>query len=127
MVSVASFSSLDHAITIARDIWFNKLDLSCWIEALFSRDCLNKYLTDATESTIQTLPDSSIAFILEKEQRLLWMDDIIKIANVSHRTFDLNKEPMFEYDMSERLKRDHEKFLALYISSGKTDTPDDKW
>ncbi|MED6110146.1 hypothetical protein PIB30_040301 [Stylosanthes scabra] len=48
-------------------------------------------------------------------------------ANVSHRTFDLNKEPMFEDDMPERLKRDHEKFLALYFSSGKTDTPDDKW
>ncbi|MED6117996.1 hypothetical protein PIB30_115264, partial [Stylosanthes scabra] len=38
-------------------------------------------------------------------------------ANVSHRTFDLNKEPRFEDDMSERLRRDHEKFLALYFST----------
>ncbi|MED6179424.1 hypothetical protein PIB30_000536 [Stylosanthes scabra] len=47
-------------------------------------------------------------------------------ANVSHRNFDLNKEPRFEDEMSERPKCDREKFLALYFSMGKTDTPNDK-
>ncbi|MED6217116.1 hypothetical protein PIB30_014778 [Stylosanthes scabra] len=59
----------------------------------------------------------------EKGKALMIQDS----ANVSHMNFDLNKEPRFEDDMSERLKRDSEKFLALYFSTGKTDTPDDKW
>ncbi|MED6184370.1 hypothetical protein PIB30_046838 [Stylosanthes scabra] len=220
MVSPASFSSLDHAITIARDIWFNKLDLSCWIEALSSRDYLNQCLTDATESTVQELLQWGSKYeekfgyglvtdahnktlgeiltelmsrfensqlvefdIVHREEiniietkitgsYVLWHQNMgsledtingvktytrdnsrentylgIDIArqfdrthsrerrkapmdgrhnqdskNVSHRTFDLNKEPMFEDDMSEHLKRDHEKFLALYFLSGKIDT-----
>ncbi|MED6168945.1 hypothetical protein PIB30_016632 [Stylosanthes scabra] len=135
MVSTAPFSSLDHAIIVSRDIWFNKLDLSCWIEALSSRDCLNQYLTNATESTVQenTYLGTDVARQFDRtqsrERGKALMDGRHNqdSANVSHRTFDLNKEPMFEDDMSERLKRDHEKFLALYFSSGKTDTPDDKW
>ncbi|MED6207884.1 hypothetical protein PIB30_039796 [Stylosanthes scabra] len=156
MVSTAPFSSLDHAITVARDIWFNKLDLSCWIEALSSRDCLNQYLTDATESTLQntgstedtintvntythdnswenTYFGTNIARQFDRthsrERRKTPMDrrQIQDSANVSHGNFDLNKEPRFEDDMSKRLNRDSEKFLALYFSTGKTDTTDDKW
>ncbi|MED6157450.1 hypothetical protein PIB30_023180 [Stylosanthes scabra] len=48
-------------------------------------------------------------------------------ANVSYRTFDLNKDPLFGHDMLEHLKSDAQRFLALYFSTGKTNTPDDKW
>ncbi|MED6177055.1 hypothetical protein PIB30_094110 [Stylosanthes scabra] len=46
MVSASPFVSLDHAITIARDIFLNELDVSCWVEALSSRDCFDQYLED---------------------------------------------------------------------------------
>ncbi|MED6115132.1 hypothetical protein PIB30_087311, partial [Stylosanthes scabra] len=55
MVSASPFVSLDHAITIARDIFLHELDVSCWVEALSSRDCFDQYLKDATETTLQEL------------------------------------------------------------------------
>ncbi|MED6118941.1 hypothetical protein PIB30_007446 [Stylosanthes scabra] len=55
MVSFSPFKSLDHAITVARDIFLNQLDVSCWVEALSYRDCFDQYLTDANETTVQEL------------------------------------------------------------------------
>ncbi|MED6215715.1 hypothetical protein PIB30_000721 [Stylosanthes scabra] len=57
MVSVSPFKSLDHAITIARDIFLNQLDVSCWVEDLSSRDCFDLYLAYANETTLQELYD----------------------------------------------------------------------
>ncbi|CAN1299470.1 Uric acid degradation bifunctional protein TTL [Linum perenne] len=33
MASASPFSSLDHAVSTARDIWFNKVDVNGWLEA----------------------------------------------------------------------------------------------
>ncbi|MED6207437.1 hypothetical protein PIB30_035827 [Stylosanthes scabra] len=55
MVSASPFKSLDHAIMVARDIFLNQLDVSCWVEALSSRDCFDLYLADANETTVQEL------------------------------------------------------------------------
>ncbi|RYR09726.1 hypothetical protein Ahy_B05g078123 [Arachis hypogaea] len=49
MAMASPFSSLEHAITIARDIWSCKLNL----EAISERSCSNEYLETANEATVQ--------------------------------------------------------------------------
>ncbi|RYR20553.1 hypothetical protein Ahy_B03g065724 [Arachis hypogaea] len=49
----SSFSSLEHAISIARDIWFRKANVRCWLEAISGRSCFNQYLKMMSESTMQ--------------------------------------------------------------------------
>ncbi|RYQ79623.1 hypothetical protein Ahy_Scaffold2g107555 [Arachis hypogaea] len=47
------FSSLEHAITVARDIWSRKLNIRSWLEAISGGSCSNKYLEMANEATVQ--------------------------------------------------------------------------
>ncbi|MED6167369.1 hypothetical protein PIB30_002344 [Stylosanthes scabra] len=54
-MSFSPFKSLDHTITVVRDIFLNKLDVLCWVEALSSKDCFDQYLADANETTVQEL------------------------------------------------------------------------
>ncbi|XP_016199900.1 uric acid degradation bifunctional protein TTL-like [Arachis ipaensis] len=57
-ISIASpFSSLEHAITVARDIWFCKLNARCWLEAISGRFCSNEFLETTNEVTIQELDE----------------------------------------------------------------------
>ncbi|MED6198701.1 hypothetical protein PIB30_069045, partial [Stylosanthes scabra] len=65
MVSASPFVSLDHAITIVRDIFLNELDVSCWVETLSSRDCFDQYLEDANETTLQTRYRNSLLVELD--------------------------------------------------------------
>ncbi|RYR48012.1 hypothetical protein Ahy_A07g034005 [Arachis hypogaea] len=53
MALASPFSSLEHAITVARDIWSRKLNVRSWLEALSGRSCSNEYLETANEATVQ--------------------------------------------------------------------------
>ncbi|XP_057756067.1 uric acid degradation bifunctional protein TTL-like [Arachis stenosperma] len=44
MAMASPFSSLEHAITITRDIWYRKLNVRSWLEAISGRSCSNEYL-----------------------------------------------------------------------------------
>ncbi|RYR53607.1 hypothetical protein Ahy_A06g028795 isoform G [Arachis hypogaea] len=55
MAMASPFSSLEHAITVARDIWSRKLNVRSWLEALSGRSCSNEYLETANEATVQEL------------------------------------------------------------------------
>ncbi|QHN75687.1 Uric acid degradation bifunctional protein TTL [Arachis hypogaea] len=55
MAMASPFSSLEHAISVAREIWFRKLNVWCWLEAISGRSCFNEYLEMANESTMQEL------------------------------------------------------------------------
>ncbi|RYR68961.1 hypothetical protein Ahy_A03g015476 [Arachis hypogaea] len=55
MALASPFSSLEHAITVARDIWSRKLNVRSWLEALSGRSCSNEYLETANEATIKEL------------------------------------------------------------------------
>ncbi|RYR02007.1 hypothetical protein Ahy_B06g080866 [Arachis hypogaea] len=51
MAMTSPFSSLEHAITVARDIWYRKLNVRSWLEAISGRFCSNEYLETANEAT----------------------------------------------------------------------------
>ncbi|XP_072087953.1 uric acid degradation bifunctional protein TTL-like [Arachis hypogaea] len=53
MAVASPFSSLEHAIAVARDIWFRKVNVRCWLEATSGHSCFNKYLKTANNYTIQ--------------------------------------------------------------------------
>ncbi|RYR72821.1 hypothetical protein Ahy_A02g007036 [Arachis hypogaea] len=55
MALASPFSSLEHVITVARDIWSHKLNVRSWLEALSGRSCSNEYLGTANEATVQEL------------------------------------------------------------------------
>ncbi|RYR14734.1 hypothetical protein Ahy_B04g071420 [Arachis hypogaea] len=52
MAMASLFSSLEHAITVARDIWSRKLNVRSWLEAISGRSCSNEYLEMANEATM---------------------------------------------------------------------------
>ncbi|XP_020988951.1 uric acid degradation bifunctional protein TTL-like [Arachis duranensis] len=51
MAMASPFSSLEHAITVSRDIWSHKLNVRSWLEAISGRSCSNEYLKTANEAT----------------------------------------------------------------------------
>ncbi|RYR62098.1 hypothetical protein Ahy_A04g019450 [Arachis hypogaea] len=53
MAMASPFSSLQHAISIAREIWFHKMNVWCWLEAISGRSCFNEYLEMANKSIMQ--------------------------------------------------------------------------
>ncbi|RYR67744.1 hypothetical protein Ahy_A03g014134 [Arachis hypogaea] len=55
MAMASPFSSLEHAISIAKDIWFCKVNVRCWLEAISGRSYFNQYLEMTSESTMQEL------------------------------------------------------------------------
>ncbi|XP_052116544.1 uric acid degradation bifunctional protein TTL-like [Arachis duranensis] len=55
MAMASPFSSLQHAISVAREIWFHKMNVWCWLEAISGRSCFNKYLEMANKSIMQEL------------------------------------------------------------------------
>ncbi|XP_057746406.1 uric acid degradation bifunctional protein TTL-like [Arachis stenosperma] len=55
MAITSSFSSLEHAIMVARDIWSRKLNVRSWLEAISGRSCSNEYLETVNEATVQEL------------------------------------------------------------------------
>ncbi|RYR27209.1 hypothetical protein Ahy_B02g061552 [Arachis hypogaea] len=55
MAMASPFSSLEHAISVAREIWFRKMNVWCWLEAISGRSCFNEYLEMANESIMQEL------------------------------------------------------------------------
>ncbi|RYR12429.1 hypothetical protein Ahy_B04g069975 [Arachis hypogaea] len=55
MAMASPFSSLEHAITVARDIWSRKLNVRSWLEALSGRSCSNEYLKMVNEATVHEL------------------------------------------------------------------------
>ncbi|XLR11584.1 hypothetical protein S83_039522 [Arachis hypogaea] len=55
MAMASPFSSLEHAITVARDIWSRKLNVRSWLEAISGRSCSDEYLKMVNEATVQQL------------------------------------------------------------------------
>ncbi|QHO06087.1 Uric acid degradation bifunctional protein TTL [Arachis hypogaea] len=55
MAVAAPFSLLEHAIAVARDIWFRKVNVRCWLEAISGRSCFKEYLKKANNYTRQEL------------------------------------------------------------------------
>ncbi|XP_015935297.1 uric acid degradation bifunctional protein TTL-like [Arachis duranensis] len=55
MAMTSPFSSLEHVIMVARDIWSRKLNVRSWLEAISGRSCSNEYLETANEATVQEL------------------------------------------------------------------------
>ncbi|RYQ99333.1 hypothetical protein Ahy_B07g087266 [Arachis hypogaea] len=55
MTMTSPFSSLEHAIFVAREIWFHKMNAWCWLEAILGCFCFNEYLEMANESIMQEL------------------------------------------------------------------------
>ncbi|QHO22807.1 Uric acid degradation bifunctional protein TTL [Arachis hypogaea] len=62
MAMASPFSSLEHAITVARDIWYRKLNVRSWLEALSGRSCSNEYLETANEATVQELHEWGLRY-----------------------------------------------------------------
>ncbi|CAN1139178.1 Uric acid degradation bifunctional protein TTL [Linum perenne] len=65
MASASPFSSLDHAVSTARDIWFNKVDVNGWLEAFAAHPQIGQWskgeqstaISTATNSILQELAD----------------------------------------------------------------------
>ncbi|QHO26012.1 Uric acid degradation bifunctional protein TTL [Arachis hypogaea] len=55
MAMASPFSSLEHAITVVRDIWSRKLNVRSWLEAISGQSYSNEYLETANEVTVQKL------------------------------------------------------------------------
>ncbi|RYR08164.1 hypothetical protein Ahy_B05g075725 [Arachis hypogaea] len=55
MAMASPFSLLEHAISVSREIWFHKMNVWCWLEAILGRSCFNEYLEMANESIMQEL------------------------------------------------------------------------
>ncbi|RYR03315.1 hypothetical protein Ahy_B06g082198 [Arachis hypogaea] len=55
MAMASPFSSLEHVITVTRDMWFYKLNVRFWLEAISGRSCSNEYLQMANKATMQEL------------------------------------------------------------------------
>ncbi|RYR39562.1 hypothetical protein Ahy_A09g045118 [Arachis hypogaea] len=55
MDMASPFSSLEHIISIARDIWFCKVNVRCWLEAISGRFYFNQYFEMVNEYTMQEL------------------------------------------------------------------------
>ncbi|XP_072054950.1 uric acid degradation bifunctional protein TTL-like [Arachis hypogaea] len=55
MAMASPFSSLELAISLAIEIWFHKMNVWCWLEAISRRSCYNEYLEMANESIMQEL------------------------------------------------------------------------
>ncbi|RYR09408.1 hypothetical protein Ahy_B05g077719 [Arachis hypogaea] len=47
MAVASPFSSSEHAIDVVRDIWFRKVNVRCWLEAISRHSCFKKYLKTA--------------------------------------------------------------------------------
>ncbi|XP_057722937.1 uric acid degradation bifunctional protein TTL-like isoform X2 [Arachis stenosperma] len=80
MTIASPFSSLEHAITVARDIWSRKLNVRSWLEALSGRSCSNEYLEMANASTVQKLHEWGI-----KVRGEIWL---CFVTFVGGRTFE---------------------------------------
>ncbi|RYR20499.1 hypothetical protein Ahy_B03g065656 [Arachis hypogaea] len=62
MAMASPFSSLEHAITVARDIWYRKLNVRSWLEAISGRSCSNEYLETANKATVQELHEWGLRY-----------------------------------------------------------------
>ncbi|RYR26547.1 hypothetical protein Ahy_B02g060795 [Arachis hypogaea] len=62
MAMASPFSSLKHAITVARDIWYRKLNVRSWLEAISGCSCSNEYLEMANEATVQDLHEWGLRY-----------------------------------------------------------------
>ncbi|RYR26990.1 uric acid degradation bifunctional protein TTL-like [Arachis hypogaea] len=62
MAMASPFSSLEHAITVARDIWYRKLNVRSWLEAISGRSYSNEYLKTANEATVQDLHEWGLRY-----------------------------------------------------------------
>ncbi|RYR74146.1 hypothetical protein Ahy_A02g008773 [Arachis hypogaea] len=60
MAMASPFSLLEYAISVARDIWFRKVNVRCWLKAISRRYCFNQYLKMANES-IMTSSENILA------------------------------------------------------------------
>ncbi|KAL4316214.1 hypothetical protein AHAS_Ahas15G0262700 [Arachis hypogaea] len=99
-ISIASpFSSLEHAITVARDIWFCKLNARCWLEAISGRFCSNEFLETTNEVTIQALSVEYSGEIVNDTLDEAETDSKDNLDDISSggmdisRQFELNKVP----------------------------------
>ncbi|RYR00304.1 hypothetical protein Ahy_B07g088427 [Arachis hypogaea] len=71
MARASPFSSLEHAIIVARDIWSRKLNVRFWLEAISGRSCSNEYLEMANEATVQIASKEELKYIERAIRELL--------------------------------------------------------
>ncbi|KAL4393522.1 hypothetical protein AHAS_Ahas02G0060400 [Arachis hypogaea] len=72
MAMASPFSLLEYAISVARDIWFRKVNVRCWLKAISRR-----YFNDSLDETEIDSADN--------------LDDISSIGIDMSMQFDLNK------------------------------------
>ncbi|RYR08180.1 hypothetical protein Ahy_B05g075749 [Arachis hypogaea] len=77
MAMTSPFSSLEHAIIIARDTWFRKMYVRCWLEVISGRSCSNQYLETANEVTMQEFHECGSMY----EEKFRTSEDILTELN----------------------------------------------
>ncbi|QHO12767.1 uncharacterized protein LOC107642039 [Arachis ipaensis] len=65
MEQAALFSSLEHAISFARDLWFNKLPINSWLDEFATHMHIVEAVSKSPESIMKTRYENS--FIVELE------------------------------------------------------------
>ncbi|XP_057745466.1 uric acid degradation bifunctional protein TTL-like [Arachis stenosperma] len=110
MVMTSPFFSLEHAITVARDIWFRKVNVSCWLETISTRSCSNQYLKMANEVTMQELHEWGSMY--EKKFRYVF------VTCASGKTFEdilakLKKHDVVELNIA---SKEEMKYIELHIT-----------
>ncbi|CAN1779422.1 Uric acid degradation bifunctional protein TTL [Linum perenne] len=65
MASSSPFSSLDHAVSTARDIWFNKVDVNGWLEAFAAHPQIGQWSKGEQSTAISTATNSILQELAE--------------------------------------------------------------
>ncbi|XP_057724004.1 uric acid degradation bifunctional protein TTL-like [Arachis stenosperma] len=82
MAIASPFSSLEHAISLAIEIWFHKMNVWCWLEAISRRSCYNEYLKLANESIMQLKYDNKLAALIFAMSTFIFVGTLLIGINV---------------------------------------------
>ncbi|MED6160045.1 hypothetical protein PIB30_047786 [Stylosanthes scabra] len=93
MPSSSSFRSLDHAIDVAKNIFLNKVDVGCWLEDLFYRDCFNNYMATTTKSIKQEANEKYEDISYGVKTTTLNSAEVNSIGTDHVTEFDTNNDP----------------------------------
>ncbi|RYQ84826.1 hypothetical protein Ahy_B10g104314 [Arachis hypogaea] len=78
MAMASPFSSLEHAITVARDIWYCKLNVRSWLEAISGRSCSNEYLEMTDEATMRFNNSHGVELEIASTEELKYIERAIR-------------------------------------------------
>ncbi|KAL4381747.1 hypothetical protein AHAS_Ahas04G0164400 [Arachis hypogaea] len=93
MQEASSFSSLEHGISFARDLWFNNSSIRAWLDAFSAHRHIGlsqEEFQEETEDLGEIVPDSLEEELMpsNSSDEVFWTGD-----KATMRSYDLNKTP----------------------------------